>query len=69
MNKKELVEYLSKNIKNCSKTETEIFLNSFINTIKTTLKKGKKVTITGFGTFSTKTRKARMGINPQTTKP
>jgi DNA-binding protein HU-beta len=30
------------------------------------LKKGKKVQITGFGTFETKRRKARTGRNPRT---
>lgn len=30
------------------------------------LKKGKKVQITGFGTFETKSRKARTGRNPRT---
>ncbi len=30
------------------------------------LKKGKKVQITGFGTFETKHRKARTGRNPRT---
>ena len=30
------------------------------------LKKGKRVQITGFGTFESKQRKARMGRNPRT---
>lgn len=33
------------------------------------LKSGKKVQITGFGTFESKHRKARMGRNPRTGQP
>jgi DNA-binding protein HU-beta len=33
------------------------------------LKKGKKVSFVGFGTFSVTKRKARMGRNPQTGAP
>ncbi|HEX9912532.1 MAG TPA: HU family DNA-binding protein, partial [candidate division Zixibacteria bacterium] len=33
------------------------------------LKKGKKVSFVGFGTFSVAKRKARMGRNPQTGAP
>lgn len=33
------------------------------------LKKGKRVTVVGLGTFSTSSRKARMGRNPMTGGP
>ncbi|HLA26056.1 MAG TPA: HU family DNA-binding protein, partial [Patescibacteria group bacterium] len=33
--------------------------------ITSTIKSGGEVTITGFGTFSSKRREARMGVNPQ----
>ncbi|MBL7054112.1 HU family DNA-binding protein [Patescibacteria group bacterium] len=68
MNKKELVEQLAKKAKTCSKIEAERVLNAFIDTVRVTLKKGKKVSIAGFGTFSRVKRKARNGINPQTGK-
>jgi len=32
------------------------------------LKKGEKLTLTGFGTFSVSKRRARVGRNPQTGK-
>ena len=41
-------------------------LNSFINNVTDTLKRGEKITLTGFGTFSVVERKARKGRNPQT---
>ena len=41
-------------------------LESFIDSIKKTLKKGNKVTLVGFGAFSVSKRKARNGRNPRT---
>ena len=41
-------------------------LNSIINSIQKALKKGDKVTLVGFGTFSVAKRKARTGRNPAT---
>jgi DNA-binding protein HU-beta len=49
-----------------SKAVAEKALNSFIDGVKKTLKKGKKVTLVGFGTFSISKRKARKGRNPRT---
>ncbi len=40
--------------------------NSMIEGIKVSLKKGKRVTFSGFGSFEIKTRKARKGRNPKT---
>jgi DNA-binding protein HU-beta len=37
-----------------------------IEGIKASLKKGKRVTFSGFGSFEVKTRKARKGRNPKT---
>ena len=41
-------------------------LDAFIDVITEALKNGEKVQLVGFGTFETKTRAARKGINPQT---
>jgi DNA-binding protein HU-beta len=41
-------------------------MNSFIEGITHSLKRGQKVTLVGFGTFSMSRRKARVGRNPQT---
>lgn len=65
MNKKQLVEELSKKAKGCSKAETERFLNAFVKIVQDVLKKGEKLVIAGFGTFSVKKRNARVGVNPQ----
>ena len=65
MNKGELVEKMS-NSTGVSKREVESVLQAFIATVKTELKRGRKVQLIGFGTFATAKRKARKGRNPRT---
>jgi nucleoid DNA-binding protein len=43
-------------------------VDTVIDAIKGALKKGGKVSLIGFGSFSVKKRKARTGRNPQTGK-
>ncbi|MEI7639355.1 MAG: HU family DNA-binding protein [Syntrophus sp. (in: bacteria)] len=52
-----------------TKVQAEKALNSFIAATTAALKADDKVTLIGFGTFSTVSRAARMGRNPQTGKP
>jgi DNA-binding protein HU-beta len=40
-------------------------LAAFIDAVTSELKKGKTVTITGFGTFKVSKRAARTGVNPR----
>ncbi len=49
-----------------TKKEAGVALNSFMDGVSEALKKGDKVTLIGFGTFSVSQRKKRTGINPQT---
>ena len=65
MNKGDLVARIAKETK-MSKNQSELAFNSLIGAITASLKKGQKVTIVGFGTFSVAKRKARTGRNPQT---
>jgi DNA-binding protein HU-beta len=51
-----------------SKASAEKAINAFTNAVTKALKKGDKLTLTGFGTFSIARRKARIGRNPQTGK-
>lgn len=64
MNKAELAQVLAEKL-NVSKREGEDFLNSFVDVVTETLKKGGEVVLTGFGAFSVKARAARTGVNPQ----
>ena len=43
-------------------------MNSSLELIKKSVKKGDDVTLVGFGTFTKSKRKARAGRNPQTGK-
>jgi DNA-binding protein HU-beta len=65
MNKSELVEAIAGET-DMTKSGAEAVLNAFVSSVTGALKKGEKVTLTGFGTFSISNRAARMGRNPQT---
>ena len=65
MTKVELVEKMAKDA-GISNAAAGKAINSFIGSIKKSLKKGDKVTLVGFGTFSVAKRKARKGRNPRT---
>jgi DNA-binding protein HU-beta len=67
MNKGDIIDVVAKTT--CSKAEAVKAVNAFLEAIKKTLKKGEKVTLVGFGTFSVAKRSARKGRNPQTGKP
>ncbi len=65
MNKAELIEKLAKDA-GITKTQANAAIDSFTEAVTKTLKKGDKVTLVGFGTFSVTKRAARNGRNPQT---
>ena len=50
------------------KVDAEKAVGAFIETVTAALKKGEKLSLVGFGTFSTTKRAARKGQNPQTGK-
>jgi len=65
MTKADLIEKMASDA-DISKAAAGKALDSFIDGIKKTLKKGDKITLVGFGTFSVSKRAARKGRNPQT---
>jgi DNA-binding protein HU-beta len=65
MNKTELVEAVAKDT-GLTNADARKAIESFIDTVGKTLKKGDEVGITGFGKFSVSKRPARTGRNPQT---
>jgi DNA-binding protein HU-beta len=65
MNKAELIAKIADDA-GITKTQANATLDSFIEAVTVTLKKGNKVTLVGFGTFSVSKRAARNGRNPQT---
>jgi DNA-binding protein HU-beta len=65
MNKAELVEAIA-NETGLSKSKSGDVVNAIVKTISESLAKGEKVSLTGFGTWSTNTRPERKGRNPKT---
>lgn len=67
MNKTELIDAIAKEAK-ITKVEAKKALEAFMEVTKAALKKGDKIALVGFGTFSVAKRSAREGVNPQTGK-
>lgn len=67
MNKSELIDAMAADA-GISKAAAKKALDSFTDNVTSALKKGDKISLVGFGTFSTSERSARNGINPQTKK-
>jgi len=65
MTKADLIEKMAKDA-GVSKAAAGEALDSFMDGVKKALKKGEKVSLVGFGTFSVSKRAARKGRNPRT---
>jgi DNA-binding protein HU-beta len=65
MNKSQLIEAVASD-SGLSKADSSRAIESLLDTVSTTLKKGDEVIITGFGKFSVVKRAARQGVNPRT---
>jgi DNA-binding protein HU-beta len=67
MNKAELIDAIATSAK-ITKADAQRALDATIENVTKALKKGDKVSLVGFGTFSVAKRAARAGRNPQTGK-
>ncbi|MCL4132147.1 UNVERIFIED_CONTAM: hypothetical protein GTU68_038410 [Idotea baltica] len=67
MNKSELVESMAADA-GISKAAAKKALDSVMGNVEKTLKKGGRVSLVGFGSWSVSKRAARDGRNPQTGK-
>ena len=63
MNKTELINAIAENA-GLNKADAKKALDATISAISEALKKGDKIALVGFGTFSVNERPARTGINP-----
>lgn len=68
MNERELIDAIAK-ASGLSRADSARAIESLVNTVQKTLKKGDEVAVTGFGKFSVLKRGARTGRNPQTGQP
>ena len=67
MNKAELVNVMAEKA-GLTKVDAKKALDAFLGAAKGAIRKGERISLVGFGTFSTTKRPARKGRNPQTGK-
>ena len=67
MNKAELIDAMASDA-GISKADAKRALDAFVSSTTDALKKGDRVALVGFGSFSISARAARKGRNPQTGK-
>ena len=65
MNKADLVNLVAVRTE-LTKTEVSMVVDAAIETIIDSVVEGKKVSILGFGSFESRERSARQGLNPKT---
>jgi DNA-binding protein HU-beta len=68
MTKQSLIAQVA-DVAGMTKVDAGKAVDAVASVIESTLRKGEKVTWTGFGTFEVRHRAARMGRNPQTNEP
>ena len=67
MNKAELIDAIAADA-GLSKADAKKALDAFVDATTSALKKGDRISLVGFGSFSVSKRDARTGRNPQTGK-
>ena len=67
MNKQELVDAMAEST-GSTKADAKKALDAFIEAVSGALKKGDRISLVGFGSYSVAERSAREGRNPQTGK-
>ena len=65
MKKKDLIEVISKQSK-ISRAESKFCVEVILKELTSAIASGEGVEVRGFGSFSKRHRKGRMGINPKT---
>ncbi len=65
MNKADIIDKIHE-VLGGTRADAERAVETMIDSISTSLKQGKEVSIAGLGIFSSKTRNARTGRNPRT---
>ena len=68
MNKSHLIAHVAEELRT-SKLQAALLVETVLSGIKKGLEQDQSVTLTGFGTFELKSRKARVGRNPHTGEP
>ena len=65
INKKDLIEIIAKEQDQLPYRDIELSIKTIIKSMVNSLKKGQRIEIRGFGSFSLRYRKPRVGRNPK----
>ena len=65
INKKDLIEIISKEQDQLPYRDIELSVKTIIKSMVNSLRKGERIEIRGFGSFSLRYRKSRVGRNPK----
>ena len=65
INKKDLIEIIANEQEQLPYKDIELAIKTIIQSMMDSLKKGKRIEIRGFGSFSLRYRKSRIGRNPK----
>jgi len=68
MNKTDFIGAVAQNA-GLTKVDAKKAVEAFIKTVEGAVKKGDKVALLGFGSFTVVKKAARKGVNPKTKKP
>ena len=68
VNKKELIERISRNQDQLPHRDIELAVKTALNCMTKALSKGERIEIRGFGSFSLRYRRPRIGRNPKSGK-
>src|SRR3989338_11256576 len=66
MNKSDLVSMMEAKLKNLSRREVEMIIDTIFDQMTQALVTGDRIEIRGFGTFEVRVREPRQGRNPKT---
>jgi len=66
MTKSELINKVAERIPGGRKKDAEVIVNTIFDNMTEALAKGDRIEIRGFGSFSLRTRRSRVGRNPKT---
>lgn len=66
MNKSDLIEMVTGKLKNLTRKEVEVIVDTVFDKMSNALAKGNRIEIRGFGSFEVRVRGPRQGRNPKT---
>ncbi len=66
MTKREIIEELIARRRASTYRESETIVNAMFDAMATSLTRGERIEVRGFGSFAVKQRRARQGRNPKT---